>query len=498
MFRSKAVRKTSRLMMLLLGTSLLVACVSSEGGAHSEDDEAPVVIQASTAVSKPNVIVILTDDQGYADVGFNGSTEIPTPHIDRIANEGVRFDQGYVSFPVCGPSRAGLLTGRYQSRFGFDLNPSENPDDPRAGLPVSEKTFAEVLSPAGYTSMISGKWHMGLHPDFHPNNRGFDEFYGFLNGGHNYFTSKLRDLDPRKVRASSQLYQDLLMRNDKKIVTDGYLTDLLSDEAANFIDDNKDQPFFLFLSYNAPHVPMHASKKYLDRFPNIKDDKRRTYAAMVSAVDDGVGQVLNRLDVHGIADNTMVFFLSDNGGPLKRAVNASSNAPFQGGKGTMFEGGVRVPFAMRWPDKVKAGIDYPHPVSSLDILSTAVAGSGVDTTGNKPLDGVDLVPFLNQQDFEDMPHDQLFWRYRDNTENKYDYIAVLEGETKYIRRNRGEMLFNLENDLGEENNLRKGNNDRMRELSDDHKEWSKEMIDVDISIFNEWPVKGKTADPVMK
>lgn len=485
---------------LVSALALLSACAAPEtsGPDAKQSVKMKTVLPASTpAKTPPNIIVILTDDQGYADVGFNGSTEIPTPNIDRIATEGVRFDQGYVSFPVCGPSRAGLLTGRYQSRFGFDLNPSENPNDPRAGLPVSEKTIAQVLKPAGYTSMISGKWHMGLHPSFHPNVRGFDEFYGFLNGGHVYFTENLRDLDPAAVPSSSVLYQDLLMRNGEKIVTEGYLTDLLSDEAANFVTDNKDKPFFLFLSYNAPHVPMHATQKYLDRFPNIQNKDRRTYAAMVSAVDDGVGQVLDRLDQHGIADNTIVFFLSDNGGPQKRAKNASINAPFRGGKGDMFEGGVRVPFAMRWPAKVPAGIDYPHPVSSLDILSTAVAAGGIDTTGNKPLDGVDLVPYLNQVGFADMPHDRLFWRYRDGVKNEYGIIAVLEGETKFVRRQKSDMLFDLETDLAEANNLINSDKSTARELVEHHEEWSQEMKDLDISIFNQWPIKG-TAKPVMK
>lgn len=490
MFGRNAIKNTIAITVGVLGTSLLMGCVSSTDETVEQKAPSPLTAQVKTSDTRPNVIVILTDDQGYADVGFNGSTEIPTPNIDRIAYEGVRFDQGYVSFPVCGPSRAGLLTGRYQSRFGFDLNPSENPDDPRAGLPVTEKTIAEVLKPSGYTSMISGKWHMGLHPNFHPNNRGFDEFFGFLNGGHNYFTDRLRDIDPRKVKRASNLYQDLLMRNKEEVVTTGYLTDVLSDEAVNFIDNNADKPFFLFLSYNAPHTPMHATEKYLSRFPNIEDKRRKTYAAMVSAVDDGVGDVLGKLDELDIADKTIVFFLSDNGGPLRRAINGSSNAPLRGGKGNVFEGGVRVPFAMRWPGKIPSGIDYPHPVSSLDILSTAVAAGNVDTSGNKPLDGVNLVPYLNQPGFKDMPHDKLFWRYRDNIENRYDRIAVLEGETKYVRRQRSKMLFDLETDISEQNNLLKQSKDTARVLAKSHEDWSEEMIDLDISVFNEWPTKG--------
>lgn len=493
MLRSKNVKTISAFTAMLLTGAFVAGCVSSEGELEAKPAIDVAISDAKAPITQPNIIVILTDDQGYSDVGFNGSVEIPTPNIDRIAYEGVRFDQGYVSFPVCGPSRAGLLTGRYQSRFGFDLNPSESPDDPKAGLPVTEHTIAEVLKPVGYTSMIVGKWHMGLHESFHPNNRGFDQFFGFLNGGHNYFTDRLRDIDPRKVERASHLYQDLLMRNKTKVVTSGYLTDVLSDEAVNFIDDNKENPFFLFLSYNAPHTPMHASQKYLDRFPNIEDKRRKTYAAMVSAVDDGVGKVLNSLEENDIEENTLVFFLSDNGGPLKRAVNSSINLPFRGGKGDVFEGGVRVPFAMRWPAQVPAGIDYPHPVSSLDILATAVAANGIDKKALKnPLDGVNLIPFVNQADYADMPHDQLFWRMRDKRRDKESYYAtaVVEGDMKYVRAQGETGLYDLTTDKGEQNSIIKDNRSDAKRLKDDHDAWSEDMIDLDISIFNQWPTEG--------
>jgi len=342
------------------------------------------------AVEKPNFIVILTDDQGYADVGFNGSKDIRTPNIDRIAHEGTKFNNGYVTYAVCGPSRAGLLTGRYQGRFGFDRNPHMDPTDINSGLPLEEKMIAEVLKPVGYTSSIIGKWHMGSHPSLHPNNRVFDHFYGFLAGGHRYFPEDLiyqdiaeglSQLPPKKAWTS--WYYTKLQENDKRVETDEYLTDELSNAAVEFIKRKKDKPFFLYLAYNAPHTPLQASQEYLDRNKHIKKGKRRTYAAMITAVDDGVGRVLATLDELGIDDNTLVIFLSDNGGPEKK--NASDNGELRGGKGSYFEGGIHVPFAMRWPGKVPAGLEYKKPISSLDILATFADLTKAPIAKDKPL-----------------------------------------------------------------------------------------------------------------
>jgi len=243
----------------------------------------------------PNLVIIMTDDQGYADVGFNGCEDIPTPNIDRIAHEGVRFTNGYVTYSVCSPSRAGLITGRYQGRFGYRRNPTLNPFDENAGLPLEEENMAEILKKINYHTGYVGKWHLGTHPKFRPNARGFDEFYGFESGGHRYFPEDLTYQRIEDVDRKGAWYNTKLLRNDRRVETDEYLTDEFSHEAVDFINKNREKPFLLFLSYNAPHTPMQASQKYLDRFTHIENKLRRTYAAMVSAVDDGVGRVLDTL-----------------------------------------------------------------------------------------------------------------------------------------------------------------------------------------------------------
>jgi len=225
----------------------------------------------------PNLVIILTDDQRYNDVGFNGCTDIPTPHLDKLAADGVKFTDGYVSFPVCGPCRAGLLTKRYQDHFGFTTNPTIDPGNPNAGLPNSEENMAEVLKKANYSSAIIGKWHLGSHLSNHPLNRGFDHFFGFLSGGHSYFPENYRLNDLSEVTRIWEWYNTRLMRDFERVDTSGYLTDVLTDAGANFIDAKAhgDQPFMLYLAYNAPHAPLQATEKYLARFPNIQDQKRR-------------------------------------------------------------------------------------------------------------------------------------------------------------------------------------------------------------------------------
>jgi arylsulfatase A-like enzyme len=431
------------------------------------------VIGAWAREDSPNLVIVLTDDQGYADVGFNGCTDIPTPNIDRIAADGVKFTDGYVSFPVCGPSRAGLLTGRYQNRFGFTTNPTIDPSVPEAGIPLAEENMAEVLKKAGYSSAIVGKWHMGSHEVNHPLNRGFDHFFGFLSGGHNYFPSEYTLNDLSDVTKIWEWYRTRLMRDHERIDVEGdYLTDILTDAATDFIDAKAkgDQPFMLYLAYNAPHTPMQATATYLSRFPDIEDKKRRTYAAMVSCVDDGVGRVMEALRRHGMEENTIVVFLSDNGGAHN---NASDNGVLANGKGSLFEGGVRVPFAMQWKGTVPAGQVYSHPVISLDIMGTITALAGVKISEERPLDGVNLIPYLTGKN-DTPPHDQLFWRKFDQ-----DAISIRKGNLKLVsdsqRRTKGYKLFDLSKDIGEKKDQFSKNPETADQLIEQCDQWNAQL-----------------------
>lgn len=413
----------------------------------------------------PNIIIILTDDQGYKDVGFNGSTDIPTPNIDRIAKNGVVFTNGYVSYAVCGPSRAGLLTGRYQDRFGFGRNPLLAPNDIAQGVPVEEEMLSEALDKVGYNTLAIGKWHLGAHREQRPLKQGFDEHFGFLSGGHRYFPEEWTLNDISEIRSQGDGYRTKLLHNGKRIEEKEYLTDALSREAVNFINKDRKEPFFIYLAYNAPHAPLQATQKYLDRFAHIKDKKRKTYAAMVSAVDEGVGAVLNALEEKGISDNTIVYFLSDNGGPIK---NGSNNDPLRGKKGNVYDGGIRVPFAMQWPKKIKAGQTYDKPVISLDIFATAAEYAGF--TPKNELDGVNIVPYLNGKSKE-TPHKYLFWR-------KYDQerLAVRHGDYKLVKEEGGKTeLFNVTEDMSENNAI--SDQTTFSDLDAHYKGWEKEMKD---------------------
>ncbi len=337
--------------------------------------------RAEPPAGAPNVIVILADDLGYADLGFQACKDIPTPHLDALAKSGVRFTNAYVSHPFCSPTRAGLLTGRYQQRFGHENNPRYDPTDPVLGLPLDQVTIADVLKSSGYATGIAGKWHLGATPKHHPLRRGFSEQFGFIGGGHDYFQNNL----PGEKRE----YFIPIERNGDPVPEKDYLTDALSREACAFIRRHEKDPFLLYLAYNTPHTPLQPAEKYAARVAGIADETRRKYAAMVCALDDGVGQVMRTLRETGRDADTLVVFFSDNGGPV--GVNGSSNAPLRDGKGTVYEGGIRVPFVMRWPGRLKPGV-VDTPVISLDVFPTAAALAGAPVPKN--LDGVDLMPFL--------------------------------------------------------------------------------------------------------
>ncbi|MEO0966505.1 MAG: sulfatase-like hydrolase/transferase, partial [Planctomycetota bacterium] len=354
---------------------------------------AALTVGLAAADPRPNVVMIVTDDLGYGDVGFNGGST-PTPALDALAASGVNLTAGYVTHPYCGPSRAGLITGRWQQRFGFVINPPFAPTRHDIGLPPDEKTLPTYLQEAGYQTGMVGKWHLGVAEPFHPLNRGFDFYMGFRTGGHHYFPETYPDPDTTWHLDTPWYHNRLPLQRNRESLTnlEGYLTDVLSDEAAAFIERaaDGDAPFFLYLAYNAPHTPIEAKAEDVARFAHVEDEKERVYAAMVYSLSQGVGRVMDALDDAGVRDNTIVFFLSDNGGKYPW----SSNAPLRGHKGDAFEGGIRVPFLMSWPARIEPDRSYDGTVLSLDMMATVLAAAGVEAD-HKPLDGKDLMPYLD-------------------------------------------------------------------------------------------------------
>jgi arylsulfatase A-like enzyme len=388
---------------------------------------------------QPNVVIILADDLGYADVGYHGCADIPTPHIDQLAASGVRCTSGYSSHPYCSPMRAGMMSARYQHRFGYERNIAYDPQNRFMGIPARVSTIAARLKQVGYSTGLLGKWHLGAAHPFHPNHRGYDYFCGFLGGGHQYFEVNL-------MRPMGEGYFSPLQRNGAAVNLAEYLTTFLSNEAVGFIERRQDEPFFLFVSYNAPHTPMQAPESRIEEFSSIQDRKRRSYAAMVSVLDDGVGQIVRQLTALKLREKTLIFFLSDNGGP--EHANASLNDPLRGQKGNVYEGGIRVPFIASWPGTLPGGQEYAHPVNSIDASCTALALAGIDLQKAK-LDGVNLIPFLAGET-DEPPHEGLFWR-KDNGEE----WAVRSGSLKLLKTKDATSLelYDLDADIGETTNL---------------------------------------------
>jgi arylsulfatase A-like enzyme len=418
---------------------------------------APLLAQQESR--KPNLVLIVADDLGYADLGFQGARDIPTPHLDRLARSGVRFTNGFVSHPFCSPTRAGLMTGRYQQRFGYENNPVYDPADTISGVPLEETTLPQVLKTAGYVTGHIGKWHLGAHPRFHPMKRGFDEMFGFLGGGHDYFQQQMEG-NPREYLIPHQ-------RDGRPVAESEYLTDALGREGAAFVRRHRDRPYFLYLAFNAPHTPQQASEKYLERFSSIGDERRRKYAAMVNAMDDAAGRVLDAIRETGHESNTLVVFLSDNGGPV--TVNGSSNGPLRGAKGQVYEGGIRVPFTVTWPALLAGGKTYSNPVISLDILPTFAAAAGAKLPA-QALDGVDLLPYVLGMRRE-APHERLYWRMGGGTS-----WAVREGRFKLVKQNEGEpALYDVENDIGESRDVGASNAGVRNRLLAAYGSWNREL-----------------------
>ncbi|MDP6930256.1 MAG: sulfatase-like hydrolase/transferase [Planctomycetota bacterium] len=464
----------------------------------------------------PNIVLLLADDLGYGETGAQGNPEIPTPHIDSIATHGVRFTQGYVTAAFCSASRAGLMTGRYQTRFGYEFNPTgAQNEDPDAGLPVSEKTIADLLSNAGYTTGLVGKWHLGGTAKYHPFRRGFDEFFGFLHEGHYYLPPPYLGIRSRWLPSGASsfgggttswlrrktlpgggkgrwiskdgrtIYSTHLGRNEPDYDADNpiyragqpveeglYLTDAFTREAVDFIDRNADRPFFLCLAYNAVHSPMQATDHYMKRFGHLDDVQRRIFAAMLAHLDDSVGEVLGKLRKEKLEDNTLIFFISDNGGPT--AELTSSNLPLRGGKGAVYEGGIRVPFMAQWKGTLPEGEIYSQPVISLDIFATVASLAKAPLPKRTTFDGVNLIPYLTGAK-KGRPHQKLFWRIGNRT-------ALRLGDWKLLRQGkRGKIapweLYHLAEDIGETMNLASEQPAKLEELQTAWKEMNAEMID---------------------
>jgi arylsulfatase A-like enzyme len=415
-----------------------------------------VLLSSSTAFAaerKPNILILLADDLGYADVGFHGCKDIPTPNIDSLAKNGVRCSSGYVSGPYCSPTRAGLMTGRYQTRFGHEFNPGA---DDSIGLPLTETTLADRLQKAGYKTGWVGKWHLGSAARFHPVNRGFQEAFGFLGGAHDYLATKGGKL--------------VMQRGMEKVNEAEYLTDAFGREAVAFIERHQQEPFFLYLAFNAVHTPMHATEKYLKRFPDIKNEQRRTYAAMHSAMDDNIGRVLQKLRDCKLEDDTLIYFFSDNGGPTMKGttINGSTNAPLRGSKRQTLEGGIRVPFVVQWKGKLPADKVYDQPVIQLDLHATALAAAGLTIDKDWKLDGVNLLPYIDGTNKE-TPHQVLLWRFGNQ-------MAIRKGDWKLVQYDgTGRKLFNLGQDIGESVDLIAKEPAKAKELEDAWQAWNKEL-----------------------
>ena len=416
---------------------------------------------AATAAERPNILVIVGDDMGYADVGFHGCKDIPTPNLDALAASGVRFANGYVTGPYCSPTRAGLLTGRQQTRFGHEYNPGG-----ANGLPLTESTLPDHLKEAGYVTGMVGKWHLGSKPEQVPQQRGFNDFFGFLSGAHSYFNA------------------GGILRGTEPIKELDYTTDAFGREAVAYVERNKGKPWMLYLAFNAVHTPLDATKDRLAKFASIENKTRRTYAAMMSAMDDNIGRVIKALKDSGQYENTLVTFVSDNGGPTMNGVtvNGSINAPLRGSKRTTLEGGIRVPFLVSWPARIKPAVFDPIAIQ-MDLHATALAAAGVPAKAEWKLEGVNLLPYLSGEN-KASPHDALYWRFGEQ-------MAIRQGDWKLVRYDtnadsnagRGKKqptssakLYNLSSDIHEDKDLSAEMPEKAKELQARWDEWNKANV----------------------
>jgi len=405
----------------------------------------------------PNVVIFFSDDAGYGDFGFQNSPTHLTPWIDKLAAAGTMFTQAYASSSVCSPSRAGLLTGRYQNRFGIEYNlPTQISGQyelSKAGLPQSEITLADLVKSKGYHTAMIGKWHLGENTQFLPDKRGFDKYFGLMGGSSGYHTGKARKIvsNYRNVDTS----------------TLPYLTDALGDEAVAFVKENKDRPFFLYFPFNAPHGPLHAKPEYLNKYKKqFANRKRAANAALTQSMDENIGKVLGTLSQLGLKNNTLVIFANDNGGQDNQ--NGASNQPLNGTKGTVLEGGIRIPMIISWPQELPAGKRYDEFVSTLDILPTVAKALDLNIPAELIYDGVDLLPYLRGEIYQP-PHETLFWQVNWAS-------AVRHKNWKLIHTPANDtLLFDLDSDITESHDLSLQHPEIVEHLNDKLNRWQAQM-----------------------
>lgn len=457
----------------------------------------------------PNILVIVVDDLGKFEISAYGSKTMKTPHIDQLAKEGVLFTDCYVTSPVCAPSRAGIMSGRYPERYGFETQPIEfypnnlamyamirylvntgdfvmdsKPKFPpewqiqKQGLPPAELSMAEVLKMRNYHTGCIGKWHLGFSKELIPNNRGFDYQYGFY-GAFSLYSKKRNS--PNMVNyiqssfASKHQWKvgrkgtSAIRKNDKVIKEERYLTNAIAEEGIAYMarhNDSKD-PFFLYLAFNAPHVPFQAPRVYYELHKDEKNKNKRVYYAMITALDDAIGRVMEKLKAMGLEENTLIYFISDNGGASY--TGATDNHPYKGGKLTMFEGGVNVPFIMKWKDHIPAGMVYNKPVSSMDIFMTNAQVSECPLPGDRKFDGVDLLPYLSGEK-TGWPHDVFYW--------KADHIqAMRTKDWKFLMSTRDNWveLYNIKEDKYEKYDLYDIQSDTLKQMLLKYDEWKRQL-----------------------
>ncbi len=446
--RSKQTRRliTATLVgLVFLGPPML---------AQTAGTRRPTTSIAKAPARPPNVVLIVADDLGFADLGIHGATDLRTPNIDALARQGVRFTDAYMVSSLCAPSRAGILTGRYPQRWGLEFNPPRS-DDSTFGIPYNVPTLGESLKALGYRTALIGKWHLGFVAKHAPNARGFEEFYGFMGPSHRYDRNQMIDVGEK------------LVHNGSVIEDKGYLTDAFAAEAERFVRAKDSKPFFLYLPFSAVHGPIYADSAHLARVGNGVTGVRRTYAAALLAMDDAVGRLLRALDQTGQAANTIVVFVSDNGGDLD--AKAASNTPLRGRKGQIYEGAIRVPFIVRWPGHLTPGTSFTKPISALDLAPTLTAAAGaVPAPG--AYDGVNLLPFVTGAGASTTaPHASLFWRLG-------EVSAVRTGNWKLVAtESGGTALYDLASDIGERRDVSASQKSVVKEMQTAYASWASQQ-----------------------